>query len=140
MNKPKISAIVAIVALAGSCFAPIGDKPEGAQFHPELSQEEISKYQGSETAAPTPSGGGSSGSAFSTPDYYNDTHASSALAHASQQNANAAESLKIAAKDAKEAEKPKPNFLLGSLLLVIGLICAYGVRIYLTKAIPDGPQ
>lgn len=141
MKKIKVVAIIALAALAGSCFAPIGDKPEGAEFHPELSQEEMSQYQNGSMGAATPSTGSQPSRGLETPDFHNDTHASATLSNASKSDSAAAQSLKKAAQDAvKEEPKKGPNMLLGALLVVFGLIAAYGIRIYLAKAIPDGPR
>ncbi len=141
MKQLKFASILAIMAFAGSCFAPIEHKPDGAEFHEELSQEEMSRYQGGETGASTPGTSSSNGNALGTPSYHNDTKASSTLSRAGKSDL-AAQSLRTAAKDAANVEEPKegPNFFLGALLVVIGLICAYGIRVYLAKAIPDGDR
>lgn len=144
----RLFTIMLAVFAAGQCFAPIEDKPEGKAFHGELSQQELSRLQGSgvinsqggeeESAPPSNSQG-----------YQNDPNAAGVLAGAAQESngANSAmnsdpalESLKLANQDA-QAPKPKPGFnvMLVGLLIIVGLASAYGIRTYLGKVIPNSP-
>jgi len=144
----RILTIMLAVFAAGQCFAPIEARPDGKAFHGELSQQELSRLQGSGVAG---SNGGSAEPVEpnSTNGYQNDPNAAGVLAGAageangSQSAMNsdpALQSLQMANKDAK-APVPKPgvNMMLAGFLVMIGLASAYGVRSYLGKVIPDSP-
>ncbi|QYK54020.1 MAG: hypothetical protein KF824_03785 [Fimbriimonadaceae bacterium] len=144
----RIVTIMLAVFAAGQCFAPIEGKPDGKNFHGELSQQELSRLQGSGVI--NSSGGESEPAPSSNPtDYQNDPNAAGVLAGAAGEangsksaiNSDPAlESLKLAHKDA-QAPKPKPGFnlMLVGFLIIVGLASAYGIRSYLGKVIPNSP-
>lgn len=140
-NMRSLFAVGALLSV-GLCWAPIEDKPDGAKFHGELSDRQLSQYQNGGIVNPGASAGqpgdlsdsGSGGS--SGPD----RKAGSVLANATN-DSKALSTLQSAQKEV-EAEKG-PNFgmmsVIGGLLLVLGVGAAYGVRTFLDRTVPEAP-
>lgn len=144
LTKQIVTIMVAMFA-AGQCFAPIEAKPGDQNFHGELSQQELSRLQGGGVA--NSNGGGESIPEGEVPGTQNDPNAAGVLAGAAGQTSSSASnsdpallSLQRAGKDAR-APLPKPgmNMMLAGFLVMIGLACAYGVRTYLGKVVPNSP-
>ncbi|MCA0362018.1 MAG: hypothetical protein LCH41_13325 [Armatimonadetes bacterium] len=140
MNKmmTRFATVLASVAMVGACWAPIGEKPADAQFHEELSQKEIARYQGSGTVQSTPTPVKEAEAAPKV-NGSNNTNAAQVLAGASSQAAQA--TLKKAAKEqAPEEPKTSQFLLLAGLFLLIGFASAIGVKHYLNRVVPDAPK
>lgn len=141
-NQARIVGLVAIATLSGMCFAPIEDMPEGAKFHPELSQSQMEQLQGGNGVADT-------GGPLSSPDDPNSQgptqpteqgDAAAMISNAASGGAVQAEqSLKVAGKDQKSpAQKSGMNMMLAGILILVGLASAFGIRSYMDRTIPDG--
>ncbi|MFM9873951.1 MAG: hypothetical protein ACKVQS_10865 [Fimbriimonadaceae bacterium] len=138
--QTRIVAILVAVTFSGMCFAPIEDKPEGSTFHPELSQSQMEKLQGTGVV--------DSGGPASNPSDLNNqgptqpqeqADASKMLSSSATGGAVQAEqSLKTAEKDQKSpTQSSGMNMMLAGLLILIGLASAFGIRAYMDKTIPD---
>lgn len=133
MMKRNLLAVV-LLALAPMCFAPIEDKPKGAQFHGELTDAQLEAAQRGDVTAATPSGGSSmledkKADIGAAP---NDSSAGDIVAGAS---ANAV--LEKAEKDVKDQEgaKTRPLVVAGSVLLAVGALL-FGAKVWLDKSVP----
>jgi hypothetical protein len=140
MNKvmTRFATVLAALSVVGACWAPIGEKPADAQFHEELSQKEISKYQGSGTvqASPTPQ---RKEEATPKVDGSNNRSAAQVLAGASAQAAQT--TLRKAAKEQGPEEPKTSQFLLfAGLFVLLGLASAIGIKHYLNKVVPEAPK
>lgn len=130
-----------MAALTVAAFAPIGDKPDDAEFYKELSDSEMSRYQtsGAVTDAVTEMprlDQDQAGTGAST----SDKGAAEALARASSDEAKAQKSLQVAEE---QLNPDKPNvvkyFVVGGLFLVVGAVAAQGVKYYMDKSLPAPP-
>ena len=140
MKNMRLSLAAFGLLAAGLCWAPIDDRPDGAKFHSELSDGQMSKYQG---GGYVKSGGSISGDQpDETPEAGTgpDSKAGSVLAGATS-DSKALSTLKNAQKEVEPSPGPNIGFIsmLGGLLLVLGVGAAYGVRTYLDKTVPEAP-
>lgn len=144
----RLAAVTGFVLLAGLCWAPIGDKPEGAQFHGELSEQEMSRWQGTSKAGPVTEKSrnlleDNDRKPLSGPP---DKTAAQVIAGTAGQSpadlTRARESLQRAVADGAQEEKRPATFyvFLAGIFLVLGLGASYGVRRYLNHVVPDAPQ
>lgn len=135
----RLTIAIVLLSFAAACFAPIEDKPPGAEFHNELSQDELAKYQSGGTAHGNYLGeSGMDGSAASQRDSEKD--AAGILAQSAQDTANAKASLGVASKDLKEEKGHWGKFAFISILLIlVGLCGAYGLRLYMDSKLPNPP-
>jgi len=127
--------VVVLLALAPLCFAPIEDKPKGAQFHGELTDAQLEAAQRGGVTTATPSGGSSlledrKADIGAAP---NDSAAGDIVAGSS---ANAV--LQKAEQDVKEQEsaKARPLVVAGSVLLGVGALL-FGAKVWLDKSVPS---
>lgn len=136
----RLAPIVVAVGMAGLCFAPIEGKPDGAQFHPELSQEQLGQYQGSGSSAAQINPGMTSPDVQGSQIPTGSQDAATNLANAQSSADNAAKSLAQANKDVKNPNKSGGgNMMLAGLFVLIGLGLAVGIKTYLDKSIPEAP-
>lgn len=132
----KRSIVVIMVALAGMCFAPIEDKPAGKEFHGELSDRQMSQYQGGSSQITTPSEVKTLAPESEVSQPRTSAKAANILAKGSLEKAN--ESLVQAEVDQKNPSKERgSSMMLAGLLVMIGLATAYGIRMYMDRSIPD---
>ncbi|MBX3110645.1 MAG: hypothetical protein KF857_01435 [Fimbriimonadaceae bacterium] len=133
--KRTLLAVV-LLALAPLCFAPIEDKPQGAQFHGELTDAQMEAAQRGEVVSATPSGGSSvlEDQKADIPAATTDADASKIIA-----NASATEVLKKAEADVKDQQgaKVRPFIVGGSALLLVGGLL-FGAKVWLDKSVPGG--
>ena len=140
-NLRKLVAILATVAFAGMCFAPIEDMPTGETYHPELSQSQMEQLQGGGVADPT-------GRNSSAPDLNSGATMPNSNSNAadmlSKGGGVAGSSAELSLKQA-DADQGKPvpnkgaNFMFAGLFIIIGLALVMGVRAYLDKTVPEMP-
>ncbi|MDI9639914.1 hypothetical protein QPK87_19690 [Kamptonema cortianum] len=125
----KIFAVLTILCFAGMCFAPIEQKPPGAKFHEELSEAELSKLQG--TVEGKGLGSGSQTPSDNVPMSSESENAAKVLA------GSASEANKVLIDAGKESDEPPkkrgPNMLLAVLIVVLGVLAAYGYKSYFGK-------
>ncbi|MBA4292365.1 hypothetical protein C0431_05290 [bacterium] len=129
--------VVMIVALTGLCFAPIEDKPSGSEFHRELNQSELGRYQGSGGIANTPDSSPRLEETPVTNKPQDSKRAAEILSSGNPQNA--VKSLTQAQVDQATPAKKNGglNMILAGVLVMIGLISAYGIRMYLDRSVPE---
>ncbi|MBS1707901.1 MAG: hypothetical protein JSS65_04175 [Armatimonadetes bacterium] len=134
MFTKKNIAVFVVLALATMCFAPIEDKPKGAQFHGELTDAQLEAAQRGDVTAPTPSGGSS---------LKEDQKADIGLAPSDDgasrvvASAEADRVLKKADDDVKSQEgaKARPLWIGGGVLLAVAAVLMAG-KVWLDKAVP----
>ncbi len=134
MNKSKSLAVFALLALAPMCFAPIEDKPTGAQFHGELTEQQLNAAQGGSVTEATPSGGSST---IDTPRTQIDAPGTNDAASQVVAGAQADSVLKRAQNEVKdkEASKSRPFVVVGFTVLAVGL-ALFGGKMWLDKSVP----
>ncbi len=143
----KISRIILVIAVlgfgAGSCFAPIEDRPSGKEFHRELTDDELSKYQTCQLTNTPEQTGVPQGTQAPSSSAEGRNEALKVLEGSQLKNQDAAiQSLERAAKDVKSKSKSSGEaspLLLGGIFVLIGLGVFVGLRSYLDKNVPDGP-
>ncbi|ARU40350.1 hypothetical protein CCB80_04040 [Armatimonadetes bacterium Uphvl-Ar1] len=132
----RIGLVVMVVALTGLCFAPIEDKPSGSEFHRELNQSELGRYQGSSGVAKTPDAAPRLDETPVVQKSQDSKRAAEILASGNPENAE--KSLTQAKVDqVTPAKKGGLNMILAGVLVMIGLISAYGIRMYLDRSVPE---
>jgi hypothetical protein len=135
-NMSRLIALATAVMFAGLCFAPIEDRPDGKAFHPELSQRELSKYQTSQVA---PNAAPVISDLETRPQKVEPNQkAASVLSEAAKSNdPTAVKSLTQSAVDQGAPRRSAGiNLMLAGILVLVGLVAAFGIRRYLDQSVP----
>ncbi|MEZ5162777.1 MAG: hypothetical protein R2688_03300 [Fimbriimonadaceae bacterium] len=134
---------IVVVAFAGLCFAPIEDKPDGVQFHGELSDAQLEQLQGDGNVASTAPGQGyqSHSDDAGRMNSASEAEAAKSLSLSANSDSNAVKSLQGADADLKPVKKEPGKFLMFAFLFIVaGMAVAYGFRAYMDKIVPERPK
>ncbi|MCW5936079.1 MAG: hypothetical protein KIT11_02075 [Fimbriimonadaceae bacterium] len=132
MKNTKIQALLAVIVLAASASAFVEDKPKGAQFQPEHSQEAVAQQQKLTGTVPIVGevGGEVSSEYVLEPD---------AGFGAADLNKAGNETDKATLKKAQNRAKPQggPPVWLGFIALGVSLTAVFAFRHYANRVVPE---
>ncbi|MCU0314967.1 MAG: hypothetical protein MUC92_00075 [Fimbriimonadaceae bacterium] len=137
----KLFACISVLALACLSFAPIEDRPTGAKFHGELSEQQLQQMQGSSDATVAPASGVQiQPEKLETEVKQEESKAQGekAVAQKADPTASAASTVAQVGKELESKDKPSTwPVILGAFVLTLGIMGAFAFKVYANKVVPE---